>query len=47
MRNTIGTIKVGALTDDKFTNANLTYVCGKVQQWAVQIPCSSSWVPPG
>ena len=33
MRNTISTIKVGALTDDKFTNANLAYVCGKVQQW--------------
>ena len=34
MRNTISTVKVGPLTDDKFTNANLAYICGKVQQWA-------------
>ena len=33
MRSTIGTIKVGALTDDKFTSTNLQYICGKVQQW--------------
>ena len=29
MRNTIGTTKVGGLTDGKFTNANLAYICGK------------------
>ena len=34
MRNTIGTVKVGALTSDKFTNTNLEYIHEKVQQWS-------------
>ena len=35
MRNTIGTVKVGSLIDDRFTNKNLEYICLKVEQWAM------------
>ena len=33
MRNTIGTIKVGALIDGNFTRSNLQHIYGRVQQW--------------
>ena len=34
MRNTIGTIKVGALMDGNFTRSNLQHIYRKVQEWA-------------
>ena len=46
LQNTIGTIKVGSLTDGNFTNANLQYVCQKVEQWAALHFSKNRFPPP-